>query len=559
MRVSILLFLVFCWLHIQAQNGGFYQVNYLRYSNDKVIENQDTIVLRCSKEHAIIASAKFNNKKNDFPYEFSWFSTTKLGHIHQVSYLDAEHAIATVDSSSFKNQTFEITEETKKILGYNCKKAVVKINSNTITLWFTHDLNVYGGPSAVGSHLGLILEYDRNGTFKIQAQEVKHLKKAKPINLDEYKKVPYYSLLDYRDLVWKSRFTTIPVFKNQIINFDPNHIENDLEIKVRFANGTIVARKVKFPEIASGNQIFVDATIQSNGDAYDRTASVVAIPINKKKSMFAAFQEGIGVLPVFTDAAGKTYQGVVSDDTYDAPIELMRLFTTFGIKHFNYIELKDKIWHERVPYRQDVTELRPIFSGKEVWIAMFIGNYDKGGHIVDLNFTIHQGETNFFRSERVIPLFNSTNIMEMAGQEYATMFAHTDGLTSTFTLDQPMKDVYLRYISTGHGGWENGDEFVPKINTIELNGKVIHQFIPWRQDCGSYRLFNPASGNFSNGLSSSDYSRSNWCPGMVTSPEYIYIGDLAAGQHTIRVRIPLGEKEGSSFSAWNVSGVLFGY
>ena len=157
MRVSILLFLVFSLLHIQAQNAGFYQVNYLRFINDKVIENHDTIVLRCSKEHAIIASAKFNNKKNDFPYEFSWFLTAQLGHIHQVSCLDAEHAIATVDSSSFKNQTFEITDETKKILGYNCKKAVVKINSNTITLWFTLDLNIYGGPSALGTHLGLVL------------------------------------------------------------------------------------------------------------------------------------------------------------------------------------------------------------------------------------------------------------------------------------------------------------------------------------------------------------------------------------------------------------------
>ena len=78
MRVSILLFLVFSLLHIQAQNAGFYQVNYLRFINDKAIENQDTIVLRCSKEHAIIASAKFNNKKNDFPYEFSWFSTAQL-------------------------------------------------------------------------------------------------------------------------------------------------------------------------------------------------------------------------------------------------------------------------------------------------------------------------------------------------------------------------------------------------------------------------------------------------------------------------------------------------
>ncbi|MNK01461.1 hypothetical protein D3C87_192610 [compost metagenome] len=98
----------------------------------------------------------------------------------------------------------------------------------------------------------------------------------------------------------------------------------------------------------------------------------------------------------------------------------------------------------------------------------------------------------------------------------------------------------------------------PKKNTIILDGKEIFAFIPWRQDCGSYRLFNPASGNFENGLSSSDYSRSNWCPGTITNPEFIDLGDLKAGKHNITIRIPQGDPEGGSFSAWNVSGLLLG-
>ncbi len=557
MRVLVFLLFIFSFVALQAQPSGFYQVKYVRFRNDKLIENQDTLVLRSSNQHAILSSEKFLSNKHDFPYDFSWFSVANLGHTHHVTCLNSTESIATLDSTSYKNQSFEITTETKEILGYVCKKAVVKINSNTITLWFTNDLGVYGGPEVLGSHLGLVLEYDRNGVYKIQAHSIQKVNKFHLMVVEDYKKFPYFSMLEYRDLVWKSRFTTIPVFKNQQINYDPNRIHNDLELQIHFAHGTIVARKIKFPQIPQGHHIFVEATIQSNGDAYDRTASVVAIPINKRKTMI--FSHALAELPLFTDGNGKTYQGVVSDDTYDAPIELMRLFTTFGIKHFNYIELKDKNWHERVPYRQDITELRPIFSDQELYIAMFIGNYDKGGHIVDLNFTIHEGEANFFRSERVIPLFNTTNILEMAGQNYGTMFSSPEGLFMTFNLDKPLQGAYLRYISTGHGGWESGDEFLPKMNTIELNGKVLHQFIPWRQDCGSYRLFNPASGNFSNGLSSSDYSRSNWCPGTVTNPEFIYIGDLAAGEHTIRVRIPMGEREGSSFNAWNVSGVLFGY
>ncbi|PND38273.1 hypothetical protein C1O66_12570 [Paucibacter aquatile] len=125
-------------------------------------------------------------------------------------------------------------------------------------------------------------------------------------------------------------------------------------------------------------------------------------------------------------------------------------------------------------------------------------------------------------------------------------------------LDRPFKNARLRYISTGHGGWTNGDEFVPKKNTILLNGKEVFSFVPWRQDCGAFRLFNPASGNFNDGLSSSDISRSNWCPGTATNPIYIDLGHLKAGQHRMTVRIPQGPREGTSFSSWNVSGVLVG-
>lgn len=551
---SLLLLVLFSSVSF-SQNR--YQIEYLRFSNDKIIENQDTILLSVSDNASLISTAKFMRSEVKFPYEFSWFKPNQFGVIHQVTYLNAKDAIAMIDSVSYLKNEFEITNETKKIHGYTCRKAVTKVNSNTITLWFTNELKIYGGPSSLGSHLGLVLEYDRNGTFVIRANKITKLKKVNEDWLLKLTDVNYYNALDYRDLVWKSRFTRIPVFENQVVNFGDEPENHDSQV-LRFANGTIVAKKVKFPKIPQGHHIFVDAKIQSNGDAYDRTASVVAFPVEAKNSFFNALNDSISSLPIFTNGNGKVYQGVVSTSDYQVPVELMRLFTSFGNRHFNHIQLKDKNWHDEVPFRQDITELSPMFSEQELWIVMFVGNYDRGGHLVDLNFTIHDGDTKVFPSSQVLPLFNTSNIMEMAGQEYATMFSSPDGLYMTFNLAKPIKNAYLRYISTGHGGWENGDEFLPKVNTIEFNGKVLHQFIPWRQDCGSYRLFNPASGNFGNGLSSSDYSRSNWCPGTLTNPEFIFIGDLPAGDHQIRVRIPMGEREGSSFSAWNVSGVIFG-
>jgi hypothetical protein len=121
-----------------------------------------------------------------------------------------------------------------------------------------------------------------------------------------------------------------------------------------------------------------------------------------------------------------------------------------------------------------------------------------------------------------------------------------------------LKNLRLRYTSTGHGGWGGGDEFNQKLNEIFVDGKRVYHFIPWRTDCGNFRLLNPSSGNFGNGLSSSDLSRSNWCPGSVTEPVTIPLPDLTPGVHTFKVKIPLGEREGTSFSAWNVSGSLLG-
>jgi hypothetical protein len=158
----------------------------------------------------------------------------------------------------------------------------------------------------------------------------------------------------------------------------------------------------------------------------------------------------------------------------------------------------------------------------------------------------------------MMPIFNTTNLMEMAGQNYPIMFASKDGLKVTFTATTDIKSARLRYITTGHGGWENGDEFNPKLNTISIDENKVLDYYPWRQDCGSYREFNPASGNFDTGLSSSDLSRSNWCPSTVTPPIWIPLGDIKKGTHTIEVKIPQGKREGNSFSYWNVSGVLFG-
>jgi len=545
-----LLFIVLLLVYGNAFSQN-YKITYLKSSNGSLIENQDPILVFTSSEVTQIGSQSIFNGKADFPNEII-FVDRKTNSFSQVADLDATKTINSKDSVSLGKQTFEYLNDTKKILGYNCKKAKTIVNSNNIELWYTNELKVKGAPTILGQNLGLVLEMVRNGNFVIKATKIERIKKF-PTDPDLSKSI---DMLTYKDLLWKSRFTTINVFKDQIINFSSESKSNDSIL--RFANGTIAVRKIKIPEIKIGSQIFVDVTEQSNGDAYDRTGSFFIIPNNKTLSFLDGLQNGAKTLPIYNNGNGKEYQGVVATENYNPVVELMRFFTPFGVKQYNNLQLKDKTWAENVLYRQDVSDLRSLLSNQEVWFGINIGNYDKGGHKVSANITIHDEEENKVTPTQIVPLFCTNNIMEMAGQEYGTMFSSDKGLEVTFKLDKPMKNCKLRYITTGHGGWENGDEFVPKKNTIFLNGKETFGFTPWRQDCGSYRLSNPASGNFPNGLSSSDYSRANWCPGTVTDPIFIDLGDLEAGNHNIQIKIPQGLPEGSSFSSWNISGVLLG-
>lgn len=552
----ILLFLsTLSFAQIQFISNNLTKITYQVSSNGIVNENQNPIWVFADAENVLITSRDLFQQKSNFPFEMTFVQPQKASY-SQFGFLNSNEAISMMDSESLASQDFELLDETKKILGYTCKKAKTSINSNTLEIWYTNDLKIKGGPSVLGQGLGLVLEYVRNGNFAIQAIEIKKEKIKLPDFMTK-SKVEVLEKIDYQDKIWKSRFVTIPIFENQQIHWSEEFEKR--EGVLRYANGTLALKKIKFPKLNSEQQIFLDLTEQSSGDAYDRTGSVFLIPTDKKQSFLDGLENGANTLPIYENGNGKKYQGIAATEDYSPLVELMRFFTPFGVNHFNdRVTLKNKEWQDSVFYRQDITSYASLMTEKEVYLGVFIGNYDKGGHTISMNITIHNEDDENHPLKKVIPLFNTLNVMEMAGQEYSTMFDVEKGLMVEFELKKELKNAQIRFITTGHGGWGKGDEFVPKKNTILLDNKVIFDIAPWREDCGSYRLYNPVSGNFSNGLSSSDYSRSNWCPGTITNPYIIDVGNLKAGKHSIQVKIPQGEPEGNSFSAWNVSGVLIG-
>ena len=478
---------------------------------------------------------------------------------YQLYYTDNEQYYC---GFGIQNDNDYTLEKTEKLNGYNCKKYTTSLFSNKMEIWVTEDLGFRATASSGFANLpGVLVKLVRNGNSATELASVKKDKKLAniiPQDLGQYTDRRALGNLEKEKLV-----ITIPVFHDAQICFNPKLEKSrtvPYDTTLPYSNGTIILKRLNMKQLPPHYQIFAELTEQSNGDAYDRTGSIFVIPASKI-SFLNALIDSVGVLPVFTDKNGEQYQGIKLEKDYTPLVELVRFFTPFGVHHFNqYRSLNDKEWEDAAYYKQDVSDLRQYLQG-DVYIGAFIGNYDAGGHKITLDLKAYpesyEWSGNADEHCWTLPLFNTCNVMEMSGQNYGKLF-ETDSLTVTFTVPEGLKSLRLRYLSTGHGGWDSGDEFVPKENVILIDGEPRFRHTPWRSDCGTFRVFNPASGNFWNGLSSSDYSRSGWCPGTATQPVYFDLTGLTPGTHTLTIAIPQGQREGTYFSAWNVSGVLIG-
>ncbi len=470
----------------------------------------------------------------------------------------------------------EATTDTARVLGHACRRWKTVIRSNQIDVWATTDAGILGTPSLnLVVPGGLVLRVVRNNNYELVATQMdtEPGAGAAPLIPADWGEIVDGATLRAR--LAESWVTRVTVFDREQIAFG-NEIHNppgedDLGV-YRYAGGTVILRRVDLPDVPDDAMVMAEVSQYSNGDAYDRTGSVFLVPGNTGASVRSAgepdaptfldaLRQGVDVLPKTQGRDGKAYQGIVATGGYAPPIELVRFITPFGIRHYNeQVKVLGMTWEDSALYKLDLTDLLPVLRGR-AWIGAFIGNYDRGGHVLSLKLSYHPGSQVVATEPRerqwVLPVFNTTNVMEMAGQEYGRIFAQ-DSLTVVFDVPEGVSDCRLRYITTGHGGWENGDEFNQKLNEIFLDGQRVGALVPWRTDCGTFRRLNPSTGNFWNGVSSSDFSRSGWCPGAAVDPVTIPLPGLAPGRHVLQVAIPLGPTEGGSFSAWNVSGVLLG-
>ena len=558
-KTSVIIALLSLSLNLSAQK---HELTYQSYTKD--VAKQDTsltIIYRNQDEISIQGNEDLMqfNPIQGLAHETLYINYATKNLYRQLEYQNSEAYLAT---STIADNTLEIEGE-EEVNGYKCKKYRTSINSNTIELWVTEDLKMNATPILQFANLpGVLIKFQRNGSSITELSTIKPLNKKAKINTQPLANATQVTFRELDQIEKDKKVITTHIFNKERIHWgDTTRYQGSmpLDTTIHFAGGTLILKRINLQVLPDHYQLFAELTTQSSGDAYDRTGSIFIIP-QDSITLYDALTKGIENIPYFTSKKENKYQGMIATPHYSPVVELIRFFTPFGVGHFNdRVQIDGLEWQEEVYYKQEITDLKPFLQG-DVLIGAFIGNYDGGGHLLSLDLKAYPGDyVNQITPQRqwTLPLFNTCNVMEMAGQNYPHFF-DTDTLSVTFEIPEGVNKLRLRYISTGHGGWGGGDEFNPKPNNIIIDDTIIYQYTPWREDCGRYREWNPVSGNFWNGLSSSDLSRSGWCPGTATQPTYIFLDNLEPGRHTIKVAIPQGQAEGGSFSSWSVSGVLIG-
>ena len=379
--------------------------------------------------------------------------------------------------------------------------------------------------------------------------------------------------------------THIQVFDKTPVCFRPDSFPNytpaNADGVIRLVNGRIILKKITLPDYKRDVDVTLKVTVASNGDRWDKSGSCFVLP---KESVINLMNiaEGKRAFPAVDSTKYEKMIGIVPGQDYVPTLELMRFMTPFGVGYYSSDNdsLSSKRrpvyipkWEKSGTWVQDITDLYPALE-REAYVGIYIDTWTAEGYVASMELDVKESKItcDVMPERRVKPLMNTVYYI---GQTYPDIFSRKD-VVMDFDMPKAAKNVRLKYIVTGHGGHSGGDEFVEKRNIVSVDGKEVLNFIPWRDDCASFRRFNPATGvwliprvaayigdkgyttkEIEEPLASSDLSRSNWCPGSDVMPEEAVIGDLSAGKHSFKVSIPEAQQvDGNKLNHWLVSAYL---
>lgn len=365
---------------------------------------------------------------------------------------------------------------------------------------------------------------------------------------------------------------TYSIFNKQPVNFHGKS-GNDSEVH-RLVDGRIIYKKVTIPDFPQGTDVKIKLTLRSNGDRWDKSGSCFVVKDSEDLSILEISRDN-KQFPVGSTINEK-FNGVKSTETYKPVVELMRFMTPFGVGFFSNDKGKYRkpvyipSWEKQVVWENDISHLNNVVTNS-FYVGIWIDTWTSEGYEVDLDFIYSNRSQKTYKVQTLVNTIPYVN-----GQSLPDFFANGP-LEQKFNLPENAKNVKLFYTTTGHGGHNGGDEFIKIKNSVYVNNELVIDTIPWRDDCASFRRFNPTSGVWlkkdsasyidfkakeykikviEERIASSDLSRSNWCPGSYVKPFVVDLRNLHVGENSLKISIPATAAYDDKYNHWLVSAYL---
>ncbi|KOS06055.1 hypothetical protein AM493_08390 [Flavobacterium akiainvivens] len=337
--------------------------------------------------------------------------------------------------------------------------------------------------------------------------------------------------------------TSLQVFDNAVFyNMYGGLVENEPvpEGAIRLRN-TTVAKPLTDEQIAAfGNTLTLNVTAASLCDNYDRIGNVNL---------------------AFVPAGQTTYEfGAVTER-----IELGRFITPFMVPDGDV----------EVPYTWDISHVlnilhHPVLAEQyDFWIEFEIAGYQggpgQGGAAVEYP-TICANRQDVYRGS--LELVSSGTyeeqlvVFDALSHKFELKNYTLDGTdvlgqtekTFTFYLNQPVENAKFYFINSNHGSNSGGEEYVRRWHYVYLDNAQKLSYRPGGLSCVPFFDYNTQSNciyylcdgtNNTRPDTNSAWSWNNWCPGDKVPTRVVELGNLEAGEHSFKMRVPAAQFTGA--------------
>lgn len=328
-------------------------------------------------------------------------------------------------------------------------------------------------------------------------------------NVSIFTNVPFYSMYHYLgegETLPTEAYTEIP----------------SGAIRMHAYERDVISRKLSSAEIATlGSEITMNINIIAACDNYDRFAGVSLAMVPKGSSTYTWDQSDV------------------------KRIELGRIITPFMNKNISPTS---------TPYTFKLNNLAKIIHDPILATTYdFWFEFRADGYSAAANNEVAgcAGRTDVFRGNlELVSTGTATStsgfLLPISYRKDLNNYNATDvpGTTTrivNFTLDQNVDNAKLFLTVSNHGSNQGGEEYIRRNHFVYLDEQMIFQFKPGGKSCEPFRMYNtqgngiygPAAKTLRNWL-----GFSNWCPGDAIPNREISLGNLAAGNHTIKITVP---------------------